>query len=77
MSVKTIFSEPSNYLIHDRKMRPEFIERHAQVLEELKIRIRLEKEIIQLRKKTREARDKLLKAVDDLEIAQKKHNNLK
>ncbi|MDE1479761.1 hypothetical protein KKJ01_16375, partial [Xenorhabdus bovienii] len=72
-----VIQEDGTSALRDGKMRPEFIERHAQVLEELKIRIRLEKEIIQLRKKTREARDKLLKAVDDLEIAQKKHNNLK
>ncbi|WP_275372054.1 hypothetical protein, partial [Xenorhabdus bovienii] len=62
-----VIQEDGTSALRDGKMRPEFIERHAQVLEELKIRIRLEKEIIQLRKKTREARDKLLKAVDDLE----------
>ncbi|MDE9571155.1 hypothetical protein [Xenorhabdus bovienii] len=72
-----VIQEDGTSALRDGKMRPEFIERHAQVLEELKIRIRLEKEIIQLRKKTREARDKLLKAVDDLEIAQNKYNNLK
>ncbi|CDH34875.1 hypothetical protein [Xenorhabdus bovienii] len=72
-----VIQEDGTSALRDGKMRPEFIERHAQVLEELKIRIRLEKEIIQLRKKTREARDKLLKAVDDLENAENKYKNSK
>ncbi|MDE9564861.1 hypothetical protein KKI93_12525 [Xenorhabdus bovienii] len=72
-----VTQEDGTSALRDGKMRPEFIERHAQVLEELKIRIRLEKEIIQLRKKTREARDKLLKAVDDLENAENKYKNSK
>ncbi|MDE9551931.1 hypothetical protein [Xenorhabdus bovienii] len=72
-----VIQEDGTSALRKGKMRPEFMKRHAQVLEELKIRIRLEKEIIQLRKKTREARDKLFKAVDDLENAENKYKNSK
>ncbi|MDE9483954.1 hypothetical protein, partial [Xenorhabdus bovienii] len=50
-----VIQEDGTSALRQGEMRPEFMKRHAQVLEELKIRIRLEKEIIQLRKKTREA----------------------
>ncbi|WP_237387001.1 hypothetical protein [Xenorhabdus sp. Sc-CR9] len=62
-------------------MRPEFIERHVQVLEELKANFNRERkrenEIILLRKEYQKAKEKLLKVSNDLKNAEHEYRNLK
>ncbi len=48
------------------KMFPEFIERHAEVLEELQANVKREKELIRIRKEYRKAIEKHRKAQDEL-----------
>ncbi|MEQ1965449.1 hypothetical protein ABLB69_20430 [Xenorhabdus khoisanae] len=59
------------------KMRPEFIERHAHILEELKADIRQVREIARLKKECKKAKEKLLTVLDDLENAEHKYRNSK
>jgi molecular chaperone GrpE (heat shock protein) len=59
------------------KMRPEFIKRHAQVLEELKADVKQAREIARLKKECKKAKEKLLTVLDDLENAEYKYRNSK
>ncbi|MDE9536926.1 hypothetical protein [Xenorhabdus bovienii] len=66
-----VIQEDGTSALRDGKMRPEFIERHAQVLEELKADVRREREKIALRKKYSKAINKinsLHETISELEI---------
>ncbi|CCW31037.1 conserved hypothetical protein [Xenorhabdus nematophila F1] len=54
-----VIQEDGTSALRRGKMRPEFIERHAQVLEELKAEVRREREKIALRKKYSKAMSKI------------------
>ncbi|CDM89346.1 hypothetical protein [Xenorhabdus bovienii] len=66
-----VIQEDGTSALRRGKMRPEFIERHAQVLEELKADVRREREKIALRKKYSKAMNKinsLHETISELEI---------
>ncbi|MBD2784160.1 hypothetical protein ID858_14045 [Xenorhabdus sp. DI] len=66
-----IYLEDGSVAYHNGKMRPEFMERQAQVLEELKAEVRREKDKIALRKKYQKAMremDLLNETISKLEI---------
>lgn len=54
-----VIQEDGTSALRRGKMRPEFMERHAQVLEELKVDVRREREKIALRKKYSKAMNKI------------------
>ncbi|PHM68319.1 hypothetical protein [Xenorhabdus kozodoii] len=54
-----VIQEDGTPALRNGEMRPEFIERHAQVLEELKARVRREREKIALQKKYSKAMNKI------------------
>ncbi|MCP9270457.1 hypothetical protein M5U04_20895 [Xenorhabdus sp. XENO-1] len=62
----TIKSEDGSISYHVGKMRPEFIERQAQVLEELKADVKRERDLIRLKKEYRKAQERHIKAQEDL-----------
>ncbi|MGJ0580489.1 hypothetical protein ACR71G_21145 [Xenorhabdus bovienii] len=66
-----VIQEDGTPALRNGEMRPEFIERHAQVLEELKADVRREREKISLRKKYSKAMNKinsLHETISELEI---------
>ncbi|CDM90288.1 hypothetical protein [Xenorhabdus bovienii] len=66
-----VIQEDGTSALRRGKMRPEFMERHAQVLEELKVAVRREREKIALRKKYSKAMNKinsLHETISELEI---------
>ncbi|MDE9557752.1 hypothetical protein KKJ06_20620 [Xenorhabdus bovienii] len=72
-----VIQEDGTSALRDGKMRPEFMERHAQVLEELKADVRQVREIARLKKECKKAKEKLLTVLDDLENAENKYKNSK
>ncbi|PHM23732.1 hypothetical protein [Xenorhabdus budapestensis] len=75
--VKTIKQEDGTLALRRGEMRPEFIERQAEVLEELKADVRQVREIARLKKECKKAKEKLLTILDDLENAEHKYRNSK
>ncbi|CDG98432.1 hypothetical protein XBP1_3050001 [Xenorhabdus bovienii str. puntauvense] len=47
-------------------MRPEFMKRHTQVLEELKVDVKRERDLIRIEKEHKKAIEKYRKAQDEL-----------
>ncbi|CBJ81139.1 hypothetical protein XBJ2_1060009 [Xenorhabdus bovienii str. Jollieti] len=72
-----VIQEDGTSALRKGKMRPEFMERHAQVLEELKADVRQVREIARLKKECKKAKEKLLTVLDDLENAENKYKNSK
>ncbi|MDE9458813.1 hypothetical protein [Xenorhabdus bovienii] len=72
-----VIQEDGTSALRKGKMRPEFIERHTQVLEELKADVRQVREIARLKKECKKAKEKLLTVLDDLENAENKYKNSK
>ncbi|WP_340608306.1 hypothetical protein [Xenorhabdus bharatensis] len=72
-----VIQEDGTSTLRRGKMRPEFIERHTQVLEELKADVRQVREIARLKKECKKAKEKLLTVLDDLENAEYKYRNQK
>ncbi|CDH00746.1 hypothetical protein [Xenorhabdus bovienii] len=66
-----VIQEDGTPALRQGKMRPEFMKRHTQVLEELKVDVRREREKIALRKKYSKAMNKinsLHETISELEI---------
>ncbi|WP_275353571.1 hypothetical protein [Xenorhabdus bovienii] len=61
-----VIQEDGTSALRDGKMRPEFIERHAQVLEELKADVKRERDLIRIEKEYRKAQERHIKAQEDL-----------
>ncbi|MDE9467515.1 hypothetical protein [Xenorhabdus bovienii] len=72
-----VIQEDGTSALRKGKMRPEFMKRHAQVLEELKADVRQVREIARLKKECKKAKEKLLTVLDDLENAENKYKNSK
>ncbi|CBJ83097.1 hypothetical protein XBJ2_2030007 [Xenorhabdus bovienii str. Jollieti] len=70
-----VIQEDGTSALRQGEMRPEFMERHAQVLEELKADVRQVREIARLKKECKKAKEKLLTVLDDLENAENKYKN--
>ncbi|WP_274720813.1 hypothetical protein [Xenorhabdus bovienii] len=61
-----VIQEDGTSALRDGKMRPEFIERHAQVLEELKADVKRERDLIRIEKEYKKAQERHIKAQEDL-----------
>ncbi|MDE9463684.1 hypothetical protein [Xenorhabdus bovienii] len=72
-----VTQEDGTSALRQGEMRPEFMERHAQVLEELKADVRQVRKIARLKKECKKAKEKLLTVLDDLENAENKYKNSK
>ncbi|MDC9622108.1 hypothetical protein PSI22_10770 [Xenorhabdus sp. XENO-7] len=72
-----VIQEDGTPALRNGEMRPEFIERHAQVLEELKADVRRERDLIRTQKEYRKARENVRKAHDELLALGRKLSKLK
>ncbi|MDE9504591.1 hypothetical protein KKJ18_22205, partial [Xenorhabdus bovienii] len=61
-----VIQEDGTPALRKGKMRPEFMKRHAQVLEELKADVKRERDLIRTQKEHRKAMEKYRKAQDEL-----------
>ncbi|CDH33189.1 hypothetical protein [Xenorhabdus bovienii] len=61
-----VIQEDGTPALRNGEMRPEFIERHAQVLEELKADVKRERDLIRIEKEYRKAQERHIKAQEDL-----------
>ncbi len=66
LSYKLVKQEDGTSYLCRGDMRSEFIERHAQVLEELKADVKRERDLIRLRKEHKKAIEKFRKVQDKL-----------
>ncbi|WP_275355686.1 hypothetical protein [Xenorhabdus bovienii] len=61
-----VIQEDGTSALRDGKMRPEFMERHTQLLEELYANIKRERDLIRTKKKHSEAMERHRKTQDEL-----------
>ncbi|WP_099140131.1 hypothetical protein, partial [Xenorhabdus hominickii] len=66
LPAEEVIQEDGTSALRNGEMRPEFMERHAQVLEELKAKLKQEREIIRLKKEHIKAIEKHRKTQDEL-----------
>ncbi|WP_275355983.1 hypothetical protein [Xenorhabdus bovienii] len=72
-----VIQEDGTSALRKGKMRPEFMKRHAQVLEELKADVKRERDLIRTQKEHRKAMEKYRKAQDELIALGRKLSKLK
>ncbi|WP_274711612.1 hypothetical protein [Xenorhabdus bovienii] len=72
-----VIQEDGTSALRDGKMRPEFMERHAQVLEELKADVKRERNLIRIKKEHKKVMEKYRKAQDELIALGRKLSKLK
>ncbi|WP_275372543.1 hypothetical protein [Xenorhabdus bovienii] len=61
-----VIQEDGTSALRKGKMRPEFMKRHAQVLEELYANIKRERDLIRIEKEYKKAQERHIKAQEDL-----------
>ncbi|WP_275390498.1 hypothetical protein [Xenorhabdus bovienii] len=61
-----VIQEDGTSALRKGKMRPEFMKRHAQVLEELKADVKRERDLIRIEKEYKKAQERHIKAQEDL-----------
>ncbi|MCG3471463.1 hypothetical protein L7750_13950 [Xenorhabdus bovienii] len=64
--IQKVIQEDGTPALRNGEMRPEFIERHTQVLEELKADVKRERDLIRTQKEHKKAIEKYRKAQDEL-----------
>ncbi|MGJ0639148.1 hypothetical protein [Xenorhabdus bovienii] len=72
-----VIQEDGTPALRRGKMRPEFMGRHAQVLEELKANVKRERDLIRTQKEYKKARENVRKAHDELLALGRKLSKLK